>query len=77
MDKRLQPNCLSPDEKAKHAFYTQLRNQSEVTQVRTNKDASEGRDENRITEIDLPDLIAGCLLQIFCMYIAGFFAGYL
>ena len=46
-------------------------------QVCLNKNASEERDRDRVAERDLPDLIAGCLLQIFCMYIAGFFAGYL
>ena len=34
-------------------------------QVRLNKDASEERDEDRIEERDLPDLIADCL-QIVC-----------
>ena len=42
----------------------------EIEQVCSNKDASEGRDEDRIAERYLPDLIAGCLLQIIYRYIA-------
>ena len=44
-------------------------------QVPSNKDASEGRDEDRMAERDLPDLpdlIAVCLLQIICRHIAGY-----
>ena len=40
-------------------------------QVYSNKDGSEGRDEEKIAERYLPDLIADCFLQIFCRYIAG------
>ena len=39
-------------------------------QVRSNKDASEGRDKDRIAGRDLPDLRAGCLLQIVSRYIS-------
>ena len=40
-------------------------------QVRLNKDASEVRDEDEIAARDLPDLSAGCLLQIVCRFIAA------
>ena len=34
--------------------------------VCSNKDVSEGRDKDEIAKRDLPELIAGCLLQIVC-----------
>ena len=43
----------------------------QIKQVRLNKDASERRDEGRIADRNFPDLIASCLLQIVCSYIAG------
>ena len=45
----------------------------EVRLVRSNKDVSKGRGEDRIAERDYPDLFAGCVLQIVCRCIAGFF----
>ena len=39
-------------------------------QVCLNKDLSEGRDEDKIAERDLPYLNAGCLLPIVCRNIA-------
>ena len=42
-------------------------------QVCSNKDASKEREEDRIAERYLPNLIAVCLLQIVCRYIAGRF----
>ena len=43
-----------------------------LKQVRLNKDASKGRDKDRIAGRELPDLIAGCLLIIYFRYIADF-----
>ena len=43
-----------------------------LKQVRSNKDASEGRDKDRIAERYLPDLIRDCWLQNFCRLFAGF-----
>ena len=41
--------------------------------VRLNKDASDGRDEDRIADRYLSDLIAGYFLQIVCKCITGFY----
>ena len=43
-----------------------------IEQVRSNKDASEGREEVGIAEKDLPDLIVGYLPQVVCRLLAGY-----
>ena len=35
-----------------------------IKQVRLNKDASDGGNEDKFSERDLPDLLAGCLFQV-------------
>ena len=44
---------------------------TKIKQVCSNKDASEGRDQDRIAERDKPDLNAGGLLQVVCNLFAG------